>query len=269
MMVSETEARRPSLLLVHHDADLLDLLTRVFEARGFVVAIAATSFQAMSHLDGAREHDVIIAEWDVEHGLGAEIYRWALHNRFHLRGQFVFLADEVPEDFDRLVAGRCLALRPDETEEIVRVAEAAARRGQRLADLSEEEVAWLDQDRPSLLLADDDPLLLMVIARLLDGVGFAVTPVESGNAAIAQLDRDDFDAILLDWQMSDGAGGEVFQWLQTFRPWLIERVVFITGGLVESVEEHASGRPVVPKGQDSQALVRLLTHIAKTHQPTP
>lgn len=264
--MSESEARRPSLLLVHHDADLLDLLTRVFEARGFVVAIAATSFQAMSHLDGERELDVIIAEWGVEHGLGAEIYRWALHNRFHLRGQFVFLAEEVPEDFDSLVAGRCLALRPDDVEEVVRVAEAAARRGERLAELSEDDVVWLDQDRPTLLLADDEPVLLMVIARLLDDVGFAVTPVESGNAAVSQLEHGDFDVILLDWHMTDGAGGDVFQWLVMNRPWLVDRVVFITGGLVETIREQAQGRPVVPKGQDSQDLVRLLMRIAKAHR---
>jgi DNA-binding response OmpR family regulator len=262
----EPALRRPALLLIHHDSDLLDLLTRVFEARGFAVAIAATAFQAMSLLEGEREYQVIIAAWDATNGLGADVYKWALRNRFHLRGQFVFLADEVAADFDRIVAGRCLTVPPHETEEIVRIAEAAARRGARLADMSEDELAWLDADRPTLLLADDDPMLLMIMSQLLGDFGFAVTPVESGNAAIAQLDRTDFDVVLLDWFMADGAGGEVYTWLTTYRPWLAERVVFITGGDADVIRKDAQGRPVMPKGQDSQALVRLLTSTARAHK---
>ncbi len=264
--MSESEPRRPALLLIHHDADLLDFLTRLFEARGFAVTIAATTYQAMAHLDGDREYDVIIAEWEKGHGAGAEVYRWALRNRFHLRGQFVFLAEEVPADFDDLVGSHCLALRPDETEEIVRVAEAAARRAARVAQLSEEDVAWLDEDRPTLLLADDDPMLLMVMAALIGDVGFAVTPCESGNAAIAQLDRSDFDVVVVDWNMTDGTGADVLRWMETFRPWMAERLVFLTNGHNDAVERQAGGRPVIPKGQDSRALLELIAHIARSER---
>jgi CheY-like chemotaxis protein len=263
LAVSEPE-RRPALLLIHHDGDLLDFLTRVFESRGWVVSIAATTTQAMARLDGSREYEVIICEWDKGHAVGGEVYRWALQKRFHLRGQFVFLADEVPDDFDALVGGHCLAIPPAHTEEIVRVAEAASRRADRLAQLSAEDVAWLDQDRPTLLLADDDPLLLTVMARLLSDVGFAVTPCESGNAAIAQLDAGEFDVVVLDWHMTDGTGGDVYRWLTTFRPWMIDRLVFITGGHLDPVRAQAAGRPVIPKGQDSRALLEAIAKIARS-----
>jgi DNA-binding response OmpR family regulator len=264
-----SESRRPALLLIHHDTDLLDFLTRVFEARGFAVTTAATTLQAMAHLEGEREYDVLVAEWDAEQRLGADVYRWALGHRFHLRGQFVFLADEVPPEFDALVAGHCLVIRPDETEEIVRVAEAAAQRAADLARMGSDDVAWLDADRPTLLLADDDPLLLNVMARLLTDVGYAVTPCESGNAAIARLDGSDFDVIVLDWHMIDGTGGDVYRWLVTFRPWLVERVVFLTGGTGEAARRLTDERPVIPKGQDAQALLDVITQIArsaKTHR---
>jgi len=256
-------ARRPALLLIHHDTDLLDFLTRVFEARGFAVNIAATTFQAMALLDRDREYDVIICEWEKGHAVGGEVYRWALRKRFHLRGQFVFLAEEVPDDFDQIVGGHCLAIPPSHTEEIVRVAEAASRRAEQLSRLADEDVAWLDEDRPTLLLADDDPILLMVMARLIGDVGFAVTPCESGNAAIAQLDRGDFDVIVLDWQMTDGMGGDVFQWLTTFRPWLVERTIFLTGGAPDPIRKIAGGRPVFPKGQDSKILLEQIALIAR------
>jgi DNA-binding response OmpR family regulator len=260
--VSDDEPRR-AVLLIHHDTDLLDHLTRTFESRGFAVSIAATAMHAMSHLAGDRDYDVIVAGWDAEHGLGGVVYRWVLRNRLMLRGQFVFLAVEPPPEFDRMVAGRCLAVRPDDTEEIARVVEATARRRGRTQELSEEDAAWLDADRPSLLLADDEPMILAVMSRLLGDVGFAVTAVDSGNAAIAELDRGDFDAVLLDWMMTDGTGADVFQWISTFRPWLVDRVVFISGGSAREVEDEAQGRPVLPKGQDSPALVRVLTGIAR------
>lgn len=260
--MAEVETRS-SVLLIHHDTDLLDQLTRLFEGTGFAVSVAATAMHAMSQLAGDRDFDVIVAGWDVEHGLGGVVYRWVLRNRLALRGQFVFLADEPAPEFDRLVAGRCLAVRPAETDEVVRVVEAAARRRGRTQELSEEDAAWLDTDRPSLLLADDEPMLLAVMSRLLGDVGFAVTAVDSGNAAITELDRSDFDVILLDWMMNDGNASDVFQWVTTFRPWLVERVVFISGGSAREVVDSAQGRPVVPKGQDSPALVRLLTGIAR------
>ena len=56
-----------------------------------------------------------------------------------------------------------------------------------------------DRGRPTLLLADDDPLLLDVMAELLDDAGYTVTQVESGNAAIAALEHHDFDVIVSDW----------------------------------------------------------------------
>jgi DNA-binding response OmpR family regulator len=266
--VSDREERRPSVLVIHHDTELLDLLTRVFESRGFTVAVAAAAMHAMAQLGGDREHDVIVAGWDAEHGLGGVVYRWALRNRSNLRGQFVFLCDEPPPEFDKLVAGRCLAVQPSEIEELVRVVEAASRRRARTQQLSEEDAAWLDADRPSLLLADDEPSLLAVMSRLLGDVGFAVSSVESGNAAITQLDRGDFDVILLDWLMTDGSAAEVYQWIATFRPWLVDRVVFISGGSAREVAEVAPGRPVVPKGQDSPELVKLLTGIARNARAT-
>jgi CheY-like chemotaxis protein len=232
------------------------------------VAVAAAAMHAMSQLGGERDFDVIVAAWDTEHGLGGVVYRWALRNRSSLRGQFVFLSDEPPPEFDKLVAGRCLAVQPSEIEELVRVVEAAARRRERTQQLSEEDAAWLDTDRPSLLLADDEPALLAVMSRLLGDVGFAVTGVDSGNAAISELDRSDFDVILLDWLLTDGGAAAIYQWILTFRPWMVERVVFISGGSATEVSDVAPGRPVVPKGQDSPALVKLLTGIARGARAT-
>src|SRR5690606_17537369 len=69
-VTDSSASTRASLLLVHDDSDLLDALTRVFEARGYEVAIAATGFALLARLDSGREYDAIIAGWDSVQGLG-------------------------------------------------------------------------------------------------------------------------------------------------------------------------------------------------------
>ncbi len=257
-------SRRSSLLLVIDDPNLLDLLTRVFEGRGFAVSTAATARQAMSRLEGDRPQDVVVAAWDTSHPVGGEVYRWVLKHRVALRAEFVFVADDTVAEFDRIVAGRCLALRTDEIEELVRVVEAMVRRSQRIGELDAGDVAWLGTDRPGLLLVDDDAVQLMVMASLLGDVGFLVTAVESGNAAIAQLEAGEFDVIVSDWYMPDGSGADLHRWVLTSRPWMLDRLVVLTGGDVGDATEIAAGVAVVPKGQDSKTLLQLLAHTARS-----
>jgi DNA-binding response OmpR family regulator len=247
-------------MLLHHDAQLLDLLTRVFEARGFAVSLAATPMQARNYLSSERELDVVVAAWDASHALGGEVYRWVLEHRFELRDRFVFVGDEVPPEFDRIVAGRCLVVRATDTPEIIRVAEATANRSVR-ARSSDPDPVWSD-GKPTLLLADDDPALLSAMTELLTLEGWAVTPVDSGNAATAVMESADFDIVLCDWHMANGSGGHVFNWVVTFRPWLLDRVVFLAERPSDGAERVVQGRPVFAKGADSAKLIQALTAIA-------
>ena len=61
---------------------------------------------------------------------------------------------------------------------------------------------------PSLrvLLAEDSPMNRELIQTVLASWGHRVVPVASGNQALALLDREDFDAAILDIQMPDGDG---------------------------------------------------------------
>ena len=266
ILPSVAEPRRRSIILLHHDGQLLDLLTRLFEARGYSVNLAATVNQARAHLDGEREFDAIIAEWDVLHPVGGEVYRWVLEHRFALRDRFVFLADEVPPELDRLVAGRCLTVRASETAEIIRVADATVRRAERARDRGAD-AQWTPDGRPTLLLADDDPMLLAAMAELLIDAGFAVTAVDSGNAAIAVLDGSEHDVVLAEWTMVNGSGAQLFQWIVTFRPWVVDRVAFLIDRADARIERTAPGRPVFHKGADSRALIAALRAIAGLSGP--
>jgi CheY-like chemotaxis protein len=251
------------VLVVVDDPNLLDLLTRVFESRRMSVATAATARQAIASLESGRSFDAVVAAWAASHPVGGEVYRWVLRQNVGMRAHFVFVADDVPAEFDRVVAGRCLSVRPDEIEELVRVVEATVKRTARSEALADHDRDFLTGDRPSLLLADGDPFQLMVMARLLGDVGFRVTSAESGHAAIAQLEEHDFDVIVSEWNMPDGSGAELYRWISITKPWVLDRIVILTGGGVNDPAEVAPGVPVVPKGQDSAALLALLTATAK------
>jgi CheY-like chemotaxis protein len=122
-------------------------------------------------------------------------------------------------------------------------------------------------DRPTLLVADDDPALLVVMADLFVEAGYAVTRAESGNAAIREIERagggGGFDAIVADWSMNDGSGADLYRWLRAARPGLAERVVFLADDEAEDTGEVAPGRPIFRKGADSKALAQTLQQIVR------
>lgn len=254
---------RPTVLVIHDDGDSLDALTRLFEASGFDVLAAVTGYRAQAHLEGERPIDVVVAPWDTAHPVGGEVYRWSLQRRYDLRDQFVFLAAEVPSDFDHVVAGRCLAVPIEQPHEVVRVALAAHRRKENLELMRDAAFAELDGDRPTLLVADDEPVLLMVMADLFSEAGFTVTSVESGNAAIARMDLQDFDALVVDWNMDDGSGADLFRWVASRKPWLAPRVVFLSGEEGVDVSAVAPGRPLFRKGDNSAAMLAVLHEIVR------
>jgi CheY-like chemotaxis protein len=252
---------RPTVLVIHDDAEALDLLTRLFEASGFDVITAITGFRAQAHLEGDRRIDVVIAPWDAQHRVGAEVYRWSLQRRYDLRDQFVFVGGDVPAEFDQIVAGRCLAVTAARPAEIVRVAAATIRRHAQLEEMRD---AWAETDygKPRLLLCDDEPVLLMVMGDLLSQ-SYSVTRVESGHGAITLLAAEDFDAMVLDWHMDDGNGADVYRWIIANKPQIADRVVFLSGWEGDDAEAVAPGRPMVRKGQDSAALTKILKEIVR------
>ena len=172
---------RPTALVIHDDGDALDALTQLFEGAGFEVISALTGYRAQAHLDGERAIDAVVVPWDTAHPLGGEIYRWSLQRRYDLRDGFVFLAAETPPDFDRLVAGRCLEVSMARPGEVVRVAIAAVRRRAVLEAARDAAFEEADATRPALLLADDEPVLLVAMAELLADAGYAVSRVDSGH----------------------------------------------------------------------------------------
>ncbi len=78
-----------------------------------------------------------------------------------------------------------------------------------------------------ILLAEDDRSMREYLARALDRVGYAVTAVDRGTAAIPLLEQETFDLLLTDIVMPEMDGIELAQRAATLAPNM--RVMFITG----------------------------------------
>jgi len=257
-MMGTSAMARPLALVIHGVVDILDLLTRVFEAAAFDVVAAVSGFRAQAVLEASRV-DVVVAPWDAAHPVGGEVYRWALAHKPELRTRFVFAAEDVPPEFDAIVGGRCLAVPLIATEELVRVAQAIVRR----VRTPPRGIPIGTLDKPPLLLAEDDPALLGVMAELLGESGYTVIEADGSRAARRALEQRDFDAIVIDWNMHDGGGAELYRWLLKIKPHLASRVVFLSEGDADDSGPVAPGRPMFRKGQDSQALVDTLRRIVE------
>lgn len=88
---------------------------------------------------------------------------------------------------------------------------------------------------PSVLIADDDPLLVDILRRYLSPMGWDISAVSNGPAALAEIDRDPPDILILDSMMPGMSGGEVLLRLKASGQLDNVRVVVLT---TLSQEEH-------------------------------
>ncbi len=127
---------------------------------------------------------------------------------------------------------------------------------------SDELLTW----RP-VLVVDDEPLVLLATARLLEAAGFSVVRAEGGDEALAALDARSFAVVLSDINMPRASGLDVLRAVRDRD--LDVPVVLITGaptlaGAAEAVAWGAFRYLVKPV--DSTALVEVMAHAVRLHR---
>ncbi len=83
-----------------------------------------------------------------------------------------------------------------------------------------------------ILVVDDEPAVVEMIARALGGIGHHVDTCRDGAEAVRMVHLNDYDAILLDIKMPGLGGPAVYRCIQGLRPELTRRVLFMTGDTV-------------------------------------
>jgi PAS domain S-box-containing protein len=94
------------------------------------------------------------------------------------------------------------------------------------------------EDRPAaeptagqsrVLIIDDEPNVQDVLAKTLASRGYSVATAGNGEDGLARLAESEFDVILCDFRMPGLSGMDFYRRIQTERPYLASKIIFITG----------------------------------------
>jgi signal transduction histidine kinase/CheY-like chemotaxis protein len=111
------------------------------------------------------------------------------------------------------------------------------------------------------LIVDDETELAETLAELLTERGWHTHVATSGAAAIAALERHDFDVVLSDVRMPQIDGPALYSWIKTHRPHLAPSTGFLTGDTLGSQVSdflREAGLPFAEKPFSSASIEQLL-----------
>jgi len=94
-----------------------------------------------------------------------------------------------------------------------------------------------------ILLVDDEEAVRRPMAKFLTRRGAAVYEAGDGVQALALLDRQAVDVILADVRMPRMSGSELFAALESDRPQLAARVLFLSGDVSQLAEPGSTPVP--------------------------
>ncbi len=101
-----------------------------------------------------------------------------------------------------------------------------------------------------VLVIDDEAPILELVRETLSRRGFEVDVAADGETGLKLLAQRRYDLTLCDWKMPGLTGRDVFERLRARDPALSQRVIFITGDLINEQVRcflNAHGRPCLPK----------------------
>jgi two-component system, NtrC family, response regulator PilR len=117
---------------------------------------------------------------------------------------------------------------------------------------------------PCVLVADDEDSIRLLVTRMLDRAGFAVTEARDGQDAIELLTAHEFDAIVLDLMMPRVDGFGVVEHLIDRKPRMMEKTVVMTAFPRTAAKERLHHLCcIVSKPFEMDELIRLVRACAE------
>ena len=113
-----------------------------------------------------------------------------------------------------------------------------------------------------ILIIDDEPGILDILASTFRQLGHTVDGVLRGSDGIAQITKNAYDLALLDIRLPDSDGKQLYQDILRRRPELRRRVIFITGDTVSQDTldfVRQTGNPCLNKPFNIETIRRLVT----------
>ncbi len=112
------------------------------------------------------------------------------------------------------------------------------------------------------LVVDDEPLVSSLMQRLLSSLNYETRVAESGEEALALLEHESFDLIVLDLRMPGLTGVETWQRIQV-RGGAVPRAVLLTAAHEGPSLAKAHGMSFLAKPFDFRALREKLDEALK------
>lgn len=93
-----------------------------------------------------------------------------------------------------------------------------------------------------MLIVDDNVVLANAVRRLLESEG-AIECAFTVEDAMAAIERESPDCLLVDLAMPHGGGQALFRWIESTKPALVARVIFMTGYSDEIARDAVGNLP--------------------------
>lgn len=120
-------------------------------------------------------------------------------------------------------------------------------------------------NRRMVLVIEDEPSVMAFVCAVLERSGYAVESAENGARALELLRVRHYWGVISDMRTPGGVDGAgVWAWIAQHRPELLDKIIFITGDIVN--EETAAtlrrtGAPYVEKPFRVQQLISTVENI--------
>ena len=90
-----------------------------------------------------------------------------------------------------------------------------------------------------ILLAEDDACTAFLLTKTIQRAGYLVRHCTDGEAALAVLEKESFDAVVLDLMMPKVDGMQVLKGMRTMPGHMLTPVIILTAAKLKVVEEEA------------------------------
>jgi two-component system NtrC family sensor kinase len=101
--------------------------------------------------------------------------------------------------------------------------------------------------KESILVIEDEPSVMTLVCTALERSGYSVVPAVSGADALRRLAAESYRGVISDMRMPGGvSGADVHGWILANRPELAQRIIFITGDVVNDETAGLLARTGVP-----------------------
>lgn len=122
-----------------------------------------------------------------------------------------------------------------------------------------------DKNHLPLLIIEDEPSVQVFLRTALERDGFRTVMAASGTEGLKLLQAQDFRGVISDMRTPGAVnGGDVHSWLQSNRPEMVARMLFITGDIVndETIEIlRRTGVPCIEKPFRVQELLDAVKQV--------